>query len=198
MKIKALMLMLVVGAAQAKVVVLDELPEEMIKPCVRKIQISPLTREIIPMIPWRGVNLIFPFELEADSTHYSISGGDVWSFDSALKGSNIVPISFKKFDISKNWGTVQDFTISTKGYVFSLALHAVQDPLEHCSNVIFTITEEEKKRLEDTEKKNYQEVLKQDYQEKLANLDDMAEAKAMLLVASLANRSPKKERIKSI
>lgn len=195
MKIKALIFLLMTGAAQAEVVVLDELPESMITPCVREIPISPLTRAIIPMIPWRGVNLTFPFELSQESTHYNLSGGDVWDFDKSFKGSNIVPISFKQFDNTKNWGTVQDFTISTKGYVFSLALHAVNDPAGHCTNVIFTLSEEEKKRIEQDNKQNYQEILQRDHQERLAKLDDTAEEKALLMVASLAKRDPEKERI---
>ncbi|MBV1929930.1 MAG: hypothetical protein KUG81_10525 [Gammaproteobacteria bacterium] len=196
MRIRLCCLLLMANIARAEVVVLDELPHRMIMPCVREIALSELTRAVIPMIPWRGVNLMFPFELSPSATNYTLSGGDVWEFDPALKESNIVPVNFKAFDPVRNWGTVQDLTISTKGYVVSIALHAVQDPEAHCTNIQFTLSDEEKQRVEQASKKQYLDVLKRDYQAKLAELEQVAGEKALLLVASLAQDKPKRGRIK--
>ena len=181
---------------QAQTVVLDELPEKMILPCEREIMVKKLTPAIIPMIPWRGVNLMFPFELDEDVTVYSLSGGDVWTFDKALKGSNIVTLTFKEFDKNRNWGTVQDFTIATQGYVFSFALHAVQDPSKHCTNIRLTLSEAEKKRLVEERKQNYRKVIEQEYAEQFSKLDDNAEEKALLMMAGLAQSKPERTRIK--
>ena len=191
-----ILVLLLSGALQAQTVVLDELPKRMILPCEREIPVSKLTRAIIPMIPWRGINLAFPFELEEGTTNYTLSGGDVWAFDKAMKGSNIVTLTFKKFDQNKNWGTVQDFTISTPNYVFSFALHAVKDPSEHCTNIRLTLSDAERKRLLKEKKQNYRETLDQEYAAQFAALDNTAEEKALLMVGSLAQRKPDRTRIK--
>ncbi|MBV1871857.1 MAG: hypothetical protein KUG83_04860 [Gammaproteobacteria bacterium] len=191
-----ILVLLLSGALQAQTVVLDELPKRMILPCERELPVSKLTRAIIPMIPWRGINLAFPFELEEGTTNYTLSGGDVWAFDKAMKGSNIVTLTFKKFDQNKNWGTVQDFTISTPNYVFSFALHAVKDPSEHCTNIRLTLSDAERKRLLKEKKQSYRETLDQEYAAQFAALDNTAEERALLMVGSLAQRKPDRTRIK--
>ena len=191
-----ILVFLLSSAVQAETVVLNDLPESMILPCEREIPVSKLTRAIIPMIPWRGINLVLPFELEDETTNYTLSGGNVWTFDKAMKGSNIITLTFKEFDPNKNWGTVQDFTISTPSHVFSFALHAVKNPSAHCTNIRLTLSAAEKKRLLEEKKKNYRLALDQEYAAQFADLDNTAEKKALLMVASLAQSKPERTRIK--
>ena len=187
-------LILISNAVTAEVITLDEMPDKMILPCVREIPIEKLTTAIIPMMPFRGVNLIFPFELNSEVTNYSLSGSDLWKVEKSLASSNIVTLSFAKF--KDDYSTVQDLTISTENFIFSLALHAVNNPMRHCTNIKFTLSEEELKRLEESEKKKYIEALASEHEEKLLDLDNQVNEKALLLVAGLANKTPKKSRIK--
>ncbi len=161
-------------------------PDDKVAPCVRNIDTREITRAVISMEPFRSVNFIFPFKLDDASTIYSLSSDKIWGYESA-KGQKIVNVSFKSFNNS-DWGKVNDFSISTHGYIFSFTLKA--EPGKHCSNVVFTLSEEEKKRIEEGEQKKYLEAIKADYNQKFADLNLLAEQKALNLVASLAQEEP--------
>lgn len=159
------------------------LPDSVVMPCERHVEVSDITRLVVPMTPFRGVNLIFPFELNETSTSYSLSSDLVWDFKEA-EGTALVPIYFKNF--SDQWGELADFTVTAGGYIFSITLKADPNLQNHCSNVVFDFSDEQIKKIREGEKKEYLAALDAEYQEKLAGLDEKAANKALELVASLS------------
>lgn len=162
------------------------LPDSVVMPCERHVEVSDITRLVVPMTPFRGVNLIFPFELNETSTSYALSSDLVWNFKEA-EGTALVPIYFKNF--SDQWGELADFTVTTGDYIFSITLKADPNLQHHCSNVVFDFSDEQIKKIREGEKKEYLAALDAEYQEKLAKLDEKAADQALELVASLSKGS---------
>ena len=180
--------------AIAGAVQVETLPDKYIMPCTREIPLKGFTKGVIPIYPMRMVNLTFPFPLEKEKTNYAISSDKIWGFKKVFDGSNIVPIYYKEFD-ANDLGMVHDLTISTDQHIISLALrHGTEE--EHCSNIVFTLSEEEKARLEKERKEAFAAKLQEEYQEKVKQLEESAEDKALLLVAGLAKGDEDYERIK--
>ena len=177
----------------SSVTVLGAPKQALIKPCKRSVDVTELTRLVVPMIPFRGVNLIFPFDLADTNTTYSISSNNIWSFVPA-KGGNIVPVNFKQF--KGEWGEINDLMIEHDGYVFSLALVAVQDLKQHCTNIVFKLSEAERKKMEEKEKKRYLDALKREYQEKFDDLDNQANHLALDMIGELVTANPYEKNIK--
>jgi len=174
-------------------VVLGAPKQALIKPCKRSVDVTELTRLVVPMTPFRGVNLIFPFELADNSTTYSISSDNVWSFIPA-KGGNIVPINFNQF--KNEWGEINDLTIEHKGYVFSIALVAVKDLKQHCTNIVFKLSDAERKKMQEKDKKRYLDALKREYQQKFDELDNQANHLALNMIGELVTANPYEKNIK--
>lgn len=162
------------------------LPDSVVMPCKRHVEVQDITRLVVPMTPFRGVNLIFPFELNEASTSYSLSSDLVWDFKTA-GGTALVPIYFNNF--SDQWGELADFTVTTGDYIFSITLKADPNLKNHCSNVVFDFSDEQIKKIREGEKKEYLAALDAQYQEKFAALDERAANKALELVASLSKGS---------
>ncbi|NRB41033.1 MAG: hypothetical protein HRU20_21605 [Pseudomonadales bacterium] len=162
-------------------------------PCERKVVINDrITRIVLPMTPFRGVNLIFPFKMNDDEVVYSISSDSLWETAQA-KGTNVIPITFSEFDVSR-WNTVHDLSIGYKDeYVFSIALTAKK--VGHCTNVVFILSEKEKKRIEEKEKKDYLEKLDREYKKKLEALDLEASKRVLISLGEVVRSSPNKTRI---
>lgn len=163
------------------------LPDSVVMPCERHVEVQDITRLVVPMTPFRGVNLIFPFELNEASTSYSLSSDLVWDFREAA-GTALVPIYFSNF--SDQWGELADFTVTTGDYIFSITLKADPNLKNHCSNVVFDFSDEQIKKIREGEKKEYLAALDAQYQEKFAELDEQAANKALELVASLSKGNP--------
>jgi hypothetical protein len=163
------------------------LPDSVVMPCERHVEVKDITRLVVPMTPFRGVNLIFPFELNEASTSYSLSSDLVWDFREAA-GTALVPIYFSNF--SDQWGELADFTVTTGDYIFSITLKADPNLKNHCSNVVFDFSDEQIKKIREGEKKEYLAALDAQYQEKFAELDEQAANKALELVASLSKGNP--------
>lgn len=163
-------------------------PDDKVKPCVRTIETEKITRVVIPLEPFRSVNLVFPFKLNSDNTLYSLSSNRIWTYQPA-NGQHIVNVFFNSFSQDEDWGKVNDFTISAHGYIFSFTLKA--EPGRHCSNYVFNLSEAEKKRIADGEKKQHLESLQAEYQDKFERLDQLAEQKALNLVGLLSSQEPK-------
>ncbi|MDH5727402.1 MAG: hypothetical protein OEZ58_00215 [Gammaproteobacteria bacterium] len=172
------------------------LPDHLIKPKTCEFELEEITRLVVPIMPFRGVNLIFPFELLKTETMYSLSGNNIWNYKEAIDKGNIVPIYFKEFK-KDLYGTVQDFSIVTGNYLVSIGLTAVNDPERHCTNVKLNLSDAEKQRIETQRKTNYKTILEQEYQEKYKALDQMAEDKALQLIGEIVVRDDySRQRIK--
>jgi len=163
------------------------LSNDVIMPCERTVEVENLTRIVVPMTPFRGVNLIFPFELADNKTSYSLSSDQPWAYEPAA-GSRMVPVYFSQF--GDQWGELADFTIATGQYVFSMTLKADPNIENHCTNIVFNFSEEQLREIREGEKKEYLAALDSEYQEKLAKLDEQAEREALKLVGSLARGNP--------
>lgn len=191
---KCAMLVAVSGFAQAETVRLTQLPDELAMPCTRQIPLQKLTQAVVPIIAGRGVNLMFPKEIPISSeteTTYTLSAADVFQFLKASEGSNIVPVSIKQFSV----GAVRDFTIATRNFAVSLALKAETNPERHCTNILFTLTEDERKRILKEEKERYQAVLDAQYKDRMRQLDKEVNDKALLMVGGLAEETPDRWRV---
>lgn len=197
MKAKVIGIPLLILSSMAMAEQYNQLPNDMIMPCKREIPLEPLTRAVVHVLPGRGVNLTFPKEIDMDAstTSYALSSEDILTFEKAINEANIVPIGFKKFNPETDIGQIRDFTIATKNHVVSLGLSVNVDPSSHCTNVIFTLTEKERKRLEEEEKKNYKLVLDAQLKERQKALDKEVNEKALLLVAGLVEETPDRWRI---
>lgn len=159
------------------------LPDSVVMPCERPVKVDDITRLVVPMTPFRGVNLIFPFELSDDNTAYSMSSDLVWDFKTA-KGTRVVPIYFQSFD--SQWGELTDFTISTGDHIFSITLKADPDIRNHCTNIVFEFTDEQLKAIREGERKEHLAALDAEYEQKFDDLEKMAEKKALELVGALS------------
>jgi len=166
-------------------------PDNKVMPCVRKIPITQITRAVIPIEPFRGVNFIFPFKLENANTLYSLSSDKLWDYNRA-NGLNIFNVFYKSFN-SSDWGKVNDLSIAVNDYNFSLTLKA--EPGRHCSNIVFTLSEEEKKKLVDGETKEYLTALDIEYELKVRSLDVEAERRALKIVGALVSANVNTTRI---
>jgi len=157
-----------------------------VMPCTVHVNTTKITKAVIPMTPYRGLNLIFPFKLFNESTIYALSSTRIWKFDKA-NGTNVVPVTFTSFNNSQ-WGTVHDLTIVSNGFTFTLTLKA--DIANHCTNIVFDLSEEEQNKIIAKEKKQYLEVLRLDHEKALGNLDKEAKKKSLALLGTLALTQP--------
>lgn len=179
------------------VVELSEMTDSMIMPCSRTVPMTALTRVVIPIYPGRGINLTFPPDLDMNeaTTTYMMSSKDVFDYAKAIPESNIVPISTARFSDS-DIGAVRDFTISMKGFVISLGLKMDVDPQRHCTNVVFTLSEAERQRVEAEGRQRYQAMLEEQFKERMDKLDEEVTDRALLLVAGLVNETPERWTVK--
>lgn len=168
------------------------LPDEMIKPCDIPVQIRPITKKVVHMTPFRGVNLIFPFTIE-ENTVITLSSDRMWKYEKKA-GINSISLFFKEFD-AKWYGEVHDLIISHDDINFSIALVADPDITNHCTNIVFKMSEEMQREIEKKEKKEYMHAIDSAYKDKLKNLDNEVEKKALLLVGELSQISPSNTRI---
>ncbi|ERS88335.1 hypothetical protein Q672_10790 [Marinobacter sp. EVN1] len=162
-------------------------PDELVMPCERHVQVEDITRLVVPMVPFRGVNLIFPFELNDSTTSYAISSNLVWDFKEA-NGSRMVPVYFSSFE--GQWGELTDLTIAAENHIFSITLKADKDIRNHCTNIVFDFSEEQLKAIQEGEKKEHLARLDEEFEKRLKQLDDDAAEKALELVGALAKGSP--------
>lgn len=159
------------------------LPADVVKPCERHVEVDKITRITVPMVPFRGVNLIFPFELDNSKTVYSLSSSNTWNYNKA-DGSNLVAIHFSQF--SNQWGELADFTIKHGEYLFSITLQADPNLKNHCTNIVFDFSEKQLKEMREKKKEEYLAKLKKKYERKMEQLDQEAESRALKLVGALA------------
>lgn len=168
-------------------VIAASVPDKIALACTLSVEVSPITRTVVRMTPFRGVNLIFPEKLYNESTIYSLSSNEVWSYTKA-SGTNIVPITYKTKD--NVFGEIQDLTIATEDHVYSIALVSEPDIKKHCTNVIFRLSAAEKKRLELKKHKSTETALTKNYKEKLANLEGRAVVLSLQMVSEVALSKP--------
>lgn len=158
-------------------------PDQVVKPCEKHYNLSAITRIVVPMTPFRGVNLIFPYQLHDNKTLISLSSNLTWKVFPA-KGGSIIPINFINF--ANNWGEMNDLTISTGDHVVSVGLVADPNVMNHCTNVVLDLSPEELERIKNGRREAYKQELDADYQERLSNLDHEIDNKALALVGALA------------
>lgn len=183
-----------VGTAQAEPVRLTQLPDELAMPCTRQIPLQKMTQAVIPILTGRNVNLMFPKEIPIGNEHetsYTISADDVFQYLEASEASNIVPISIK----GPRPGAVRDFTIATRNFTVSMALKHEVNPERHCTNILFTLTEDERKRILAEEKERYQAVLDAQFNDRMKQFDKEVNEKALLVVGGLAEETPDRWRV---
>lgn len=190
----ALLLAFGAGSAQAERIVLNQLPDELAMPCTRTIPLQKMTQAVIPILRGRNVNLMFPKEIplgDGSETTYTLSADDVFSHKRASEGSNIVPIAIKDWKA----GALRDFTVATRNFTVTLALRADTDPQRHCTNILFTLTDDERKRILAEEKERYQNVLDAQFNDRMRQLDKEVNDKALLMVGGLAAETPDRWRV---
>lgn len=167
-------------------------PEEAALPCDKHVQIESITKTVVRMTPFRGINLIFPFNLNDDATVYSLSSTGLWNYKPAGGGS-LVPVFYSTRDVKFN--TIQDFTISTKDHVFTIALVADPDGDNHCSNIVFNYSAEQLAEIKAKKDVANGDKFKNEYASKLANVDSQAEKLALKFVGDVALTDPSKTKI---
>lgn len=175
------LLTLIAGVAQANPYNVP--PDQVVKPCEKHYNLSAITRIVVPMTPFRGVNLIFPYPLHDNKTLVSLSSNLTWKAERA-KGGNIIPVNFTAF--ANNWGEMNDLTISTGDHVVSVGLVADPNVMNHCTNIVLDLSPEELERIKNGRKEAYKQELDAEYQERLSKLDQEIDNKALALVGSLA------------
>ena len=192
-------LMMISGVVMAeRVVELDHLPDHMVKPCHREVPLSRLTSAVVPVLPGRGVNLMFPkvLELSKDNVSVSLSSDDLLQAKPLMEDAAIIPIGFKKVDYQRDVGEVRDMTIALEHFTVTLGLTVDLDPTRHCTNIEFTLSEAQRKRVEQEHKERYQAALDAKFAQRMEQLDREVEEKALLMVAGLATDTPEQWRIK--
>lgn len=162
-------------------------PDDLVMPCERRVQVEDITRLVVPMVPFRGVNLIFPFDLNDATTSYAISSNLVWDFKEA-GGSRMVPVYFSNFE--GQWGELTDLTIAAESHIFSITLKADKDIRNHCTNIVFDFSEEQLKAIREGEKKEHLARLEEEFERRVKQLDEDAAERALELVGSLAKGRP--------
>lgn len=158
-------------------------PDEIAISCNKTVKVSSITKTVVRMTPFRGVNLIFPEKLSNDTTVYSLSSSEIWQFTKA-SGTRIVPLTYRTK--KKVFGAIQDLTIATEDNVYSIALVAEPDIEKHCTNVVFEFSEEEKRKRDLKKRERQQLALKKDKNKNSSSLDHSP----LKLVAEVATSDP--------
>ena len=168
-------------------------PESVAKPCVKTVDLNQLTRLVVHMTPFRGVNLVFPYDLPKDKTTVTLSSTNTWDVEPP-NGSNLLTVYFSSFQ--DNWGELQDLTVKTEDHMVSIGLVADQNIMNHCTNIVFELSPAEAERLKNKKKEAYVRELDAQFQERMAKLDDEVNNKALSLVGSLSQGDIDTNRIK--
>ncbi len=163
--------------------------------CERDIQVNPLTKAVIHMTPFRGVNLVFPFEVSLSNARFNMSSNRVFKYNPSQSKGNIVHVAFAAFETEKE-GEVTDFSISMEDYIFSLRLVPTLDEKKHCSDILFSLNEEDQMAHQKKEEKAYLALHKKEYAQKLAELDHEADNRVLSIITDILQVKPKKINIK--
>ncbi len=159
-------------------------------PCVREVSMTEFTRARVYMMPFRGVNLLFPMKLHKDTATLALSTSLLIQY-TAPEGSRLVPLTFKTYQGNEK-GEIIDFSIITQdNYVFSIEVVVTDDPTWHCTNVVFTLSDKERKKLEARERENHHKALQAEYDRRFAELDAKAHKIALKRIGELAFVKPK-------
>ena len=172
--------------------VLGSIPRDIAQSCVASVEVGRFTRTVVYVQPFLGVNLIFPIKLPDEKTLYSLSSDGIFDYKRA-KGHNIVPIYFKT--TNPVFDEIQDLTIASGDYIFSIALVSTNDITQHCSNIKFTFSKDEIARIEEEKAAFAQKSYQREYASRLADLDTKANRKALEIVGDLAMSTPATERL---
>jgi hypothetical protein len=168
-------------------------PESVAKPCVKTVDLNRMTRMVVHMTPFRGVNLVFPYDLDKDKTTVSLSSQNTWNVNPP-NGSNLLTVYFSSFQ--NNWGELQDLTVKTEDHLVSIGLVADQNIVNHCSNIVFELSPEEAERIRSQKKAAYVRELDAQYEERMSQLDDEVHSQALALVGALSQEDIDVNRIK--
>lgn len=165
------------------------------EPCVNDVKTitidSNITRVKIPMTPFLGINLIFPFSVTDDSALYSISSNRVFDFKIS-NNTNLIPLYFKQFD--KNlFGTSADFTLAYEDFIFSFLLTAL--PEGHCSNYRFEFSDAMAKRMTDKKDKRNENLAGAILNERIDEIDSEVNRRVLENIAGIIKGDRKKFRI---
>ena len=194
----AFALMVVAMSGQAREVVLERMTDDMVKPCHKPLPLTRLTRAVVPVMPGRGVNLIFPQELELERSNVTVtlSSEDLFTTEDLIEQSSILPIGFKRVDYDADDGKVRDLTITTEHFIISLGLIVDMAPDRHCTNIEFSLLPDQLKQIEEENKRRYKAALDAKYKQRMEELDQEVRESALLMVADLSDINPEHWRIK--
>lgn len=153
-------------------------------PCLKTVTLNErIIRLEVPMTPFRGLNLIFPFKLHDNLAVYSMSSNIIWNYKQAA-GSNIVPVYFARFSDGM-WGTSADFLISQDDFIFSLTLVASQTG--HCSNYQFVLSGALKEEMEQEKKQLNRVAFDSVYQKKLDEVDQKVSNQVLDVIGNIVS-----------
>ena len=168
-------------------------PKNISMPCEQPFKLAELSKLVIHMTPFRGVNLVFPYQLDEDKTTVTLSSKNTWHI-TPHNNSELLTVTFSKFN--ENWGELQDLTIKTENHMVSIGLVADPNIKNHCSNIVFTLTPEEIERIRNKKKEAYKRELDQQFQDRMAKLDEEVNNKSLALVGALSLGDKDSDRIK--
>ena len=168
------------------------------KPKERVIEIDSNTREIIDILPGRGVKLIFPWVLDEESEELPytlvIPNGNVFGTHRD-PGQNSITVYIKVQDTNIE-GEVTDLFINVAGYHFNLTLRANFYKKKHYSTIIFKMNNSDKLELIERMLSRHRRSLENEFKMKEADLDKKADRLALKKIGGLALNDYDEESIK--
>ncbi|MCP4747027.1 MAG: hypothetical protein GY874_12945 [Desulfobacteraceae bacterium] len=164
-------------------------------PKIKHLAIQPeITRDVIDILPGRGVKVIFPWVLSRQSgdTPYKAWITNNRVFDQMdEEGQNYILYKLRIIDPRFD-GEVCDAFVNVHGYHFSFTLRASFSRKTHNSNVIIDISDAQKIELIEKAVHRRMAAIAKEYELKEKELDARAKKLSLKLVGGLALESPKK------
>ena len=167
-------------------------------PKVRNVAIQKeITRDIIDILPGRGVKVIFPWVLSKNSSDTPFKA---WITNDAVfkqideEGQNYILYKLKVND-PRFEGEMCDAFVNAHGYHFSFTLRVSFSRKDHYSDIIVKLSDADKYELIEKAVQRRMKALTEEYDKKEKELDQRAKRLSLKLVGKLATHSPKKSSV---
>lgn len=174
-----------------------------LQPRYQEVELQPFTSLELAILPDVGTQLIFPFLLDnpelqpglkirlTNSDDFEVPH-DAQAIKTLLAGQNTLTIMANADPDHEGAIYRGTLFISLGGYHITMALKTTFDITEHTSNIIFTLTDEDRDYLVEQQAKHQTTLLEQQQHEAKQQMEALATQKSLAYIATMALHKPKK------
>lgn len=178
-----------------------------LEPTFKKVELKEFTSLQLKVMPDAGTQLMFPFLLDNPDLRPALKirltntdGFEVPTEPSEiaalLKGQNTITI-LGKANMSGGMPVyLGNLFISIGSYNLSIGLETTYEINKHISNVVFTLSDEEKSHLLEAMFSTKAEALEKEYREKIESIDDLSRKNSLSYIADVVLESESSTRFK--